>query len=185
MLLAASLVAGMGFAQGKKGGGSKGGGADMNMTGGRRQTRLDMIAEKLKLSKEQRDEVTKIFDNAQENTTPLNDQIRNGRGKITEMLISGKNSGEQWDGLMKAFTSVMAKREEIETEAFQKVVASLEEKQKKNAPVVFDELMAGMFEGGNWRRPPAGAGGGGMRGMGDGMSSGMGDEGGTGSRGGR
>jgi Spy/CpxP family protein refolding chaperone len=188
VLLAATLLVSIAPAQGKKGG-SKGGGGGGGMGGFgmQRQTRLDMIADKLKLNKEQRDEVTKIFDADQEKANPLNELIRNGRGKITEMLIAGKDSGADWDGLMKAFNGVLAQQQALETDAFQKVYASLEDKQKKNAPAVFEELMAGMFETGNWRRPPMNARGG-NPGMGEGGGMGMGDgEGmGTGSgRGGR
>ncbi len=172
LLLAALLAAGLGSAQGKKGGGGGGGmGGDMTMPRAR-QGRMDMIADKLKLTKEQRDEIGKIFDNAQEKAAPLNEQVRNGRSKVTEMLISGKNTGEDWDNLMKAFTAVLAQQETLEVEAYQKMYATLDEKQKPKAGPVFEELMAGMFAGRDWKRGPGGGGG---RGMGEGMSSGMGD----------
>jgi Spy/CpxP family protein refolding chaperone len=185
LLLAAALLVGMAAAQGKKGG-SRGGGGEGGMPPMQRQTRLDMIADKLKLNKDQKEEVTKIFDADQEKANPLNELVRNGRGKITEMIIAGKDSGSDWDNLMKAFTGVLAQQQALETDAFQKVFASLEDKQKKNAPVVFEELMAGMFETGNWRRPPMGARGGMGFPMGGGMAPGMGDGEGMGTgRGGR
>lgn len=143
-----------------------------------RQSRIDIFADKLKLTKDQKDEATKIFDSAQEKATPLNDQVRNGRSKVTEMLISGKNSGPDWDSLMKAFTAVLAQREAVETEAYQKLYAALDDKQKPKAAPVFEELMSGMFAGRDWKRAPAA---GGARGVGEGMGS-MGE--GTG-RGGR
>jgi Spy/CpxP family protein refolding chaperone len=182
LLLAAALLVSMASAQGKKGGSRGGGGGEGGMPPMQRQTRLDMIADKLKLNKDQKEEVAKIFDADQEKANPLNELIRNGRGKITEMLIAGKNSGADWDNLMKAFTGVLAQQQALETDAFQKLYASLEDKQKKNAPVVFEELMAGMFEAGNWRRPPMGArsgmgfpqGPGGPGGMGDGEGMGTG-----------
>ena len=178
LLLAAVLATGLATAQGKKGGGG-GGMSDMGMPRMQRQSRMDMIAEKLKLNKDQKEEISKIFDAAQEKATPLNDQIRNGRGKVTEMLISGKNSGPDWDGLMKAFTNVLAQQETVETEAYQKMYATLDEKQKTKAAPVFEELMAGMFDGRDWKRAPAGAG---NRGMGEGMGSGMGEGMGRGGR---
>lgn len=183
LLLTALLAAGLASAQrGGGGGGSKGGGGgDMGMPRAQRQSRLDMMAEKLKLSKEQRDEISKIFDNAQEKAAPLNEQVRNGRSKVTEVLVSGKNSGEEWDSLMKAFTAVLAQQEAVETEAYQKMYASLDDKQKPKAAGVFEELMAGMFAGRDWKRTPVGAGGRG--GMGEGMGGGMGDS--MGGRGGR
>lgn len=182
LLVAALLAAGLVSAQGRKGGGGGGGMGGMDMPRMARQSRLDMIADKLKLSKEQKEEAGKIFDNAQEKATPLNEQIRNGRGRVTEMLLSGKNSGPDWDNLMKAFTAVLAQEEAIETEAYQKVYASLDEKQKAKAAPVFEDLIVGMFAGRDWKRAPVG----GSRGMGEGMSSGMGEGMGEGTgRGGR
>ncbi len=170
LLLSATLAVGLASAQGKKGGGSGGGmGADMPMRM-QRQSRIDMIADKLKLTKEQKDDIAKIFDAAQEKATPLNEQVRNGRSKVTEMLIAGKNSGEEWDSLMKAFTGVLAQQEEVEVEAYQKMYAALDDKQKPKAGPVFEELMAGMFAGRDWKRAPGGAGG-----MGGGMGRGMGE----------
>ncbi len=184
VFLAAVLAAGLLAAQGKKGGGGGGNGGmgDMGMPRMQRQSRMDMIADKLKLSKEQKDEISKIFDNAQEKAAPLNEQVRNGRSKVTEMLISGKNSGDDWDTLMKAFTNVLAQQEALETDAYQKMYAMLDEKQKSKAGPVFEELMAGMFAGRDWKRAPGPAGGG--RSMGEGMGGGMGDGMGSG-RGGR
>jgi Spy/CpxP family protein refolding chaperone len=166
LLLAALLAAGLASAQGKKGGGGGGGGMG-EMPRMSRQSRLDMIADKLKLNKDQKEEVSKIFDSAQEKATPLNELVRNGRNKVTEMLITGKNTGPDWDNVMKAFTAVLARQEAVETDAFQKVYAALDDKQKPKAAPVFEELMAGMFAGRDWRRAPGG--GGGSRGMGEGM----------------
>lgn len=162
LLLAALLVAGCASAQGKKGGGGSKGGdmGDMSMAR-TRQSKIDTIAEKLKLTKEQKDEVIKIFDNAQEKTTPLNEQLRGERNKVTQLMIAGKNSGEDWDAEMKAFTTVLSQQESIETEAYQKLYATLDDKQKPKAAPVFEELMAGMFTGRDWKR-----GGGGGMGMG-------------------
>ena len=168
-LLAAVLAAGLASAQGKKGGGgSNSSMGDMGMRS-QRQSRIDMIADKLKLTKDQKDDISKIFDNAQEKAAPLNEQVRNGRSKVTELLIAGKNSGEDWDNLMKAFTAVLAQQEALEVDAYQRMYAALDEKQKTKAAPVFEELMAGMFAGRDWKRAPGG-GGGGMRSMNGGES---------------
>ena len=176
LFLAAVLAAGLASAQGKKGGGGGGmggGGGDM-MPRAQRQSRIDMIADKLKLTKEQKDDISKIFDNAQEKAAPLNEQVRNGRSKVTEMLIAGKNSGEDWDSLMKAFTAVLAQQEALEADAYQKMYAALDDKQKPKAAPVFEDLMAGMFAGRDWKRAPGGGAPRGMDGMGSGMGEGMG-----------
>jgi Spy/CpxP family protein refolding chaperone len=183
LLLASLLAVGLASGQGKKGGGSNSGGmSDMGMRA-QRQSRLDMIADKLKLTKEQKDDITKIFDSAQEKAVPLNEQVRNGRSKVTELLIAGKNSGDDWDNLIKAFTAVLATQEGVEVDAYQKMYAALDDKQKPKAGPVFEELMAGMFAGRDWKRAPgAGAG---MRGMGEGMGGASDGMGGMSGRGGR
>ena len=161
LFLAAVLASGLTFAQGRKGGrgGDSNNMGEPGMMRQVRQSRLDMIADKLKLTKDQKDEVSKVFDNAQEKSAPLGEQIRAGRAKVTEMLISGKNNGEEWDNVMKLFTAVLAQQEAIETEAYQKMYASLDEKQKSKAAGVFEELMAGMFAGRDWKRAPGAMGG--------------------------
>lgn len=162
VFLATALAAGLVCAQGgRKGGGGGDRGGDMGggMMMAPRQSRLDLIADKLKLNKDQKDEVSRIFDNAQEKATPLGEQIRNGRNRVTEMLMAGKNSGADWDGLMKAFTAVLAQQEAIEAEAYQKMYATLDEKQKTKAAGVFEDTMAGMFDGRDWKRAPGGMGG--------------------------
>lgn len=160
LLLAFALAVGLSSAQSKRGGGGgQGMGGDMGMMRPQRQSRLDLISEKLKLSSDQKEAVGKIFDNAQEKTTPLNEQIRNGRSKITSMIMSGTTSGDEWDNVNKAFTAVLAQEETIEAEAYQKLYAALDEKQKPKAAPVFEELMNGMFAGRDWRRGSGGMGG--------------------------
>ncbi|SPE42862.1 conserved exported hypothetical protein [Candidatus Sulfopaludibacter sp. SbA3] len=151
LLLAAVLAAGLASAQrgGGGGGGSKGGGTsggDMGMRP-QRQSPIDTIAEKLKLTKEQKDELGKIVSEAREKSASFTEQIHNGRSNMTQMLIAGKNSGDDWDNLMKAFTGVLAQQEAVETEAYQKLYATLDDKQKPKAGPVFEELMAGLFAG--------------------------------------
>jgi hypothetical protein len=167
VLLAAVLAAGLASAQRGGGGkgGSKGGGdmGDMGMSRAR-QTKLDVIGEKIKLSKEQKDEVTKIFDNAQEKSAPLNEQIRNERNHMAQLLMNGKNSGPEWDTEMTNLTAMLAQRETVEADAYQKLYTGLDEKQKSKAAPVFEELMADMFAGSSWKR--GGGMGGGMMGGG-------------------
>ena len=158
LLLAAVLAAGLVSAQGKKGGGNQNMG-DVPMPRVQRQSRLDMIGDKLKLTKEQKDEVIKIFDNAQEKAAPLNEEVRGSRSKLTALLIAGTTSGDDWNTVMTGLTSVLAQQETVEVEAYQKLYAALDDKQKPKAAPVFEELMAGMFAGRDWKRTPGGMGG--------------------------
>jgi hypothetical protein len=73
-ILAACLVAGIASAQGKRGGaGGNKGDDDMGMmTRMPRMSRFDTIADKLRLSKEQKEQAGAFFDAAQEAAAPLN-----------------------------------------------------------------------------------------------------------------
>lgn len=156
LLLAGILAAGLASAQrGGGGGGGRGGGGggDMGMMMPRqqRQTRLDVISDKLKLNKEQKEEATKIFDAAQESATPLNEQIRNGRNRITQAIIQGANSGAEFEKLSAAYAAVLSQMAGIEADAYGKVCALLKPNQQSKAPQVFADQMSGMFMGRNWR----------------------------------
>jgi len=156
LLLAGILAAGVLCAQRSGGGG--GGGRGGRDGGGmdaiaipRRQARFDVIADKLKLNKEQKEEAGKIFDAAQESAAPLNEQIRTGRNRITQAIIQGTNSGPEFEKLTGAYEAVLAQMAGIEAAAYGKLYASLKPNQQSKAPQIFADQMAGMFMGRNWR----------------------------------
>src|SRR5580700_5537163 len=104
-ILATTLATTLGFAQ--RGGGGMGGeggmgegGAGMGgsgMGGGmrvQRQSKLDMIADKLKLNKEQKDQVQTIFLAALEESRPLGEQTMKGREAIASAMITGKSEDD-------------------------------------------------------------------------------------------
>ncbi len=154
LILAATLVVGLVSAQGKKGGGggSKGGDMGAGMPQARRVARFDTIADKLKLSKEQKEQATSIFDAAQEAAGPLNDQIANGRNQITGAIIQGQNNGEGFTKLMTAYTGVLTQMATIEATAYGKLYAILKPNQQSKAEQVFAEQMSGLFAGRDWKR---------------------------------
>jgi LTXXQ motif family protein len=169
-LLTAVLAAGFAFAQGGgadegmpsgggRGGGSRGGSNDMGSGAPmqvRRQTRAEMLFDKLKLNKEQKDEAVTILSAAMEQAAPVRDQITRGRAVIANAITS-KASEEDIKNLLGQFTAVNVKMTGIEAEAFGKLYALLKPNQQSKAPQAF-ELMAGMFAGGGM---PGGGGGGG------------------------
>jgi hypothetical protein len=171
-LLAAALAAGLASAQGGMGGGSKGGdmggggggmGGDTGgMAGGMpraaRQSRADMVAEKLHLNKDQKDQAMRIFAAAQEEAGPINEQIRQGRNAITGALIEGQ-TGENLNKMMAQFTDLIAQKTAVEAKAYGKLYAILDAKQQAKAGPVFAEQMDGMFDGGGRGRGGNGAGG--------------------------
>jgi len=130
-------------------GGGRGGGMNdsTGMNSGmprvQRQSRFDMIADKLKLNKEQKEQVQTIFQAALEQARPVGEQITKGRGVIASAMIDGKGDDEI-KKMMEQYAGLAAQMTAIETQAFTKVYALLKPGQQAKAPAAF-ELMAGMF----------------------------------------
>jgi hypothetical protein len=169
-LVTAVLAAGFTFAQrgggladdeggigGAAGMGGRGGGGD---TGGgmpqmKRQTKQDMLLDKLKLNKEQKEEAVKILSAAMEKAAPARDLLTKGRIAIANS-ITGKASEDDLKKLLGQYTTVNLTLVGIETETFGKLYALLKPNQQSKAPQAF-ELLAGVFAGGG---PGGGMGGG-------------------------
>lgn len=165
VMVALALAVSLAPAQGKKGGGGGGANApDMSMMRPQRQNKLDIIADKLKLNKEQKDEAAKIFDAAQQEAAPLRDQFDQGRRAITGAIIGGKT--DDTAKMMEQYSDLLTQQSVIEAKAYAKLYALLDAKQQPKGPQVFATEMAGMFNGRSWR------GGGGMGGMGMGSARG-------------
>jgi Spy/CpxP family protein refolding chaperone len=160
VVLAALLTAGLVAAQ-RGGGGGRGGDMEMGMPRPQQPSKADQIAEKLKLNKEQKAQVADILKAAAESAGTLNRQINNGRQMIAQAMVSGKDSGDDYNRLLGAFTAVLAQMDGVEATAYGKIYALLKPNQQKNAELVFSEVMAGMFAGPGGGG--AGAGGGGRR----------------------
>jgi hypothetical protein len=157
-LLASALAVGLASAQGgSKGGGGGGdmGGGDANGMGGgmpraQRQSRVDIIADKLHLNKDQKEQASKIFAAAQEQAAPLNEQVRTGRSAITTAILQG-TSADDINKMKAQFTDLMAQKTAVEAKAYGKLYAILDAKQQAKAAPVFAEQMDGMFDGGRGR----------------------------------
>ena len=157
--LTALLAAGLASAQrgGGGGGGGEGGmggeGIGMNAGGGtsgmpggmRRQTKEELLFEKLKLNKEQKEEGATILAAAREKAGPVRDQLNKGRQLIVGLIMQKRDDDVK--KLMGDYAIVAAQMTAIETEAFGKLYALLKPNQQSKAPQAF-ELMAGMFAGG-------------------------------------
>src|ERR1035438_7283982 len=135
LLLTAVLAAG--FASAQRGGGG-GGGEEGGMSGGggtgggmpqvRRQSKQDMLFDKLKLNKDQKEEATKILSAAMEKAAPPRDLLTKGRVVIAN-AITGKASDEDIQKLLAEYTKVNATMTGIEAEAFGKIYALLKPNQ--------------------------------------------------------
>ncbi|HEY1339995.1 MAG TPA: Spy/CpxP family protein refolding chaperone [Bryobacteraceae bacterium] len=147
---------GQGGGEGIGGGMDRGGGMErggMEGMGGmsrmRTPAKYETFFDKLKLSKDQKTEVTTLFEAAQEEAAPIRDQIQKGRQVIAQALL-GKKSADEIDKYMQAYAQLNAQMTGIEAKTFSKVYAMLKPNQQKNAPQAF-ELLTGIFQAGNWR----------------------------------
>jgi Spy/CpxP family protein refolding chaperone len=158
LLLAGLLAGAMAYAQdatngqmGGMGGGGRGGrgsqmGGEEGMGGmprAKRQSKTDQIADKLKLNKEQKEQMLTIFSAAREKATPVRDQMEKQRAEIAGAMINGK-TGDELQKLLADYSATAAQMTGVEAEAYGKIYATLKPNQQKNAGQAFD-LMAGLF----------------------------------------
>ena len=143
-ILAVTLAA----AQGKKGGrgggggGGEGGGFPSGMT-----SKFDMLAEMLKLTKDQKKDFKTTMDDGQKEAAPLRDQLAKARLTLGEAVAASKA-----DDIEKGTTSVASlesQMAELEMKAFAKVYKSLDKEQIPATPRLF-QMMKGMFAEKNW-----------------------------------
>lgn len=155
LVLAGLFAAAMAFAQGGMEGGGMGGGGGRNRGGGmegmegggmvrtQRQSRTDQIADKLKLNKEQKEEMLNIFSAAREKAAPISAQLFKQRADIATAMINGK-TGDDLQKMLADYSATAAQLTGLEAEAFGKIYATLKPNQQKNAGQAF-ELIAGVF----------------------------------------
>jgi hypothetical protein len=151
LLLAGIVVAGMAFAQegmgGQMDGAPRRGGSPMGQMSGmprtQRQTRADQIADKLKLNKEQKEQMLAIFSAAREKAMPIGTQLFKQRAEIATAMINGQ-TGDELQKLLADYSATAAQLTGLEAETFGKICATLKPNQQKNAIPAF-ELIAGAF----------------------------------------
>ena len=107
------------------------------------QSKLELIADKLKLNKDQKEQVRTIFRAAMEEARPVTEEIAKGREVIAGAMITDK-SDDDIKKMLDQYAGLAAKMTAIEITAFGKVYALLNPNQQSKAPAAF-ELMAGMF----------------------------------------
>jgi len=152
LLLAAILAATLATAQRNGGGGGRnsGMGEGISAMPQRRQTKLELFADKLKLNREQREETNSTLAAALQESADARADLDKSRVAIASALIDGK-SADEVQKIMDDYTSAAARMTAIEAKTFSKVYASLKPNQQSKAGQAF-ELLAEAFE-------QAGAGG--------------------------
>jgi hypothetical protein len=111
-----------------------------------RQSKQDLLFDKLKLSKEQKQQAQQILSTTMQKSATARDLVTKGRQIIATALIE-KRSDDEIKRLFNEYTTVSAQMTSFEAEAFGKIYAILKPNQQSKAPQAF-ELMAGMFAGG-------------------------------------
>jgi alanyl-tRNA synthetase len=147
LLLTALLAATMASAQRSGGGGGRNSGMGEG-TGSsmmqRRQSKLELFAEKLKLSREQREETNSALAAAMEESAPARADMDKARVAYATALLDGK-SADEVKKISDDYTSAAARMAAIEAKTFSKVYASLKPNQQSKAGQAF-ELLAEAFE---------------------------------------
>lgn len=167
LLLTGVLAMGIAAAQPDISGGGMtgrggGGGRDMGPSIGarpRRANRVEQVADRLKLSKEQREQFAGILTAASQEAAPLRMELDKARAEIAGSIIDGKPADDVTKATV-AYAGVAGKLTKIEADAFAKIFATLKPNQQSKAGEAF-ELMAGIFSA-----PATGAGRGAARGQG-------------------
>ena len=147
LLLAALLAAAMAYAQRGGGRGSGMGGDEsggMSMMRVQQPTKAQLLADKLKLDKEQKQELQNILMAAVEEAGPLRTQIGNARVQLAGAIIEGKGD-EAVKQAQGAYSALAAQMTGVEAKAFAKIYAMLKPNQQAKAAQGF-EVMAGIFQ---------------------------------------
>jgi Spy/CpxP family protein refolding chaperone len=134
---------------GMGGGNGRNGNTGMGETGGgmprvQRQSREEQIADKLKLNKEQKEQLGTILSAAREKAGPVRDALLKGKLAVAQ-AIGSNQSDEQMKKVLADYAALAAQMDAVEAEAFGKIYAMLKPNQQSKAGQGF-ELMAGMFE---------------------------------------
>jgi hypothetical protein len=184
IMLAGTLLAALAFAQrGGGGGGGMGGGDEMGggMGGGggrggdmgmggvspRKATKAELFVDKLKLTREQKEEADKILAAALERAIALRNDLADKRAKLAGAIIDQKSEDEI--GKLKAdYAAADLQFTKVQADAFAKIWATLKPNQQSKGDQAF-ELLAALFN-----TPIGGRGRGGAGGMSGGMGRGRG-----------
>jgi alanyl-tRNA synthetase len=155
-VLATALMSAQGGGKKGGGGGGMGGGMGSGMSAPR-PSKFEQFADKLKLTKEQKQDVQTMLSAAMEQAAPLRDQMDKGRVSIAGAMIEGKG-GDDLKKLMDDYTSLAAQMADIEAKTFGKVYESLKPNQQSKAGQAYELLVAVMEPVGGGRAGGRGRG---------------------------
>ena len=127
-LVCASLVLAQGKGSSSKGGG---GGNDAGIGVAPAANRFEKIAQALNLNKDQKKAVKQLLDDGAKEAAPLRDQISKSRVAVGE-AVSAKKSDDELKQVARTSSDLSTQLSELELKTFAKIVASLDDTQKKD-----------------------------------------------------
>jgi hypothetical protein len=137
---------------GMGGGGGKGGSRDSgNMGGGdmggsrrvQKESKADLIANRLKLSTDQKSEFGTIMEATHKDALPVIQQLLKSRQDLANAILSGKPDADI-EPLNQALSDAQFQMTGVEVKTFQRLVGILKPNQVAKAPEAFD-LMGDIF----------------------------------------
>ena len=137
---------GGGGGTGRSGGGSGNmGGGNMGGGGSRQQkeSKAEQIANRLKLSNDQKSEYMSTIESTQKDAAPIVQQLLKSRQDLANAMLNGKSESDLAP-LTQALHDAQFQMTGVEVKTFQKIVALLKPNQVAKAPEAFD-LMGDIF----------------------------------------
>jgi LTXXQ motif family protein len=140
------LVTSMAFAQrsGKAGSGGEIAGTPVIVT----PMRIDVIAQSLELSKEQKKDVKSVLEQADKEAAPIREQMIKSHQAIGEAVAAGKREDEIKD-LLKSEAVLESLMVQIELKAMSGIYAKLNPTQQGNSRFLF-QMIKGLFREKGW-----------------------------------
>ena len=128
-------------------GGGRGGRGNMGAQLMAVPSRMDILTQALKLTKDQRKLVKTTMDDGQKEAGPVREQLAKGRKAIAQAVAGGNQ--EQVTSAVNAYATAEAEMTTIELKAFAKIYPALEKDQRQRGGQLYG-MMAGIFKGKNW-----------------------------------
>jgi Spy/CpxP family protein refolding chaperone len=140
--------------RGGRGGGDTGGGGQMTIE----LSRLGLLTQAFKLTKEQKDKVKALFDDAQTSAAPVRDGLARSRAAIAAAIQGGKSQAEI-DDAVKGYAAQATAMTELEMKALARMLQTLDKEQAGNAAAVQNAffMVRGMFLSKKWDVIPDGS----------------------------
>ena len=156
ILLIAAAIATSAAAQrgGRGGGGGDAGGGPMTLE----FSRLETLTQSFKLTKDQKDKVKELFDEAQKNAAPMREGLAGTRTAISTAIQGGKSQADV-DAAVNDYAAQATAMTALEMKALGRMLQLLDKEQGANAAAVQNAffMIRGMFLSKKWDVIPSGS----------------------------